>query len=199
RVAPGFALWRQEDGRRAVADLDARGSAAASGLLPGDVLLAVDGEALGPSVGALMPFYAAVPGTRLTLAVEREGRALDLAVALTPGAVPSVTIERLEGGAGHLRVRLFAHSDDPERATAPLARRAMAGLAADGAPGVVLDLRGGMGGHPAAAAGIASAFCEGEVMAELAHDGRRVPIPRSGPLLWAGAAVAVLVNESTVS
>jgi hypothetical protein len=164
RVAPGFALWRQADGRQAVADVDVRGYGWASGLRAGDVVLAVDGREVRRPNGEVMPFYTSAPGTTRSLRIDRHGDVVDIDVVLAPGTVPSVTLERLPDGTGHLRVRWFARSDDPEHDTATLARRAIAELVADGAPGIVIDLRSGMGGDAAAVASIASALCEGDVM-----------------------------------
>lgn len=65
------------------ATLDAGGPTPASqaGLLPGDVLLAVDGNAT-PEWPDLVEAISAHPGEKVTLTVAREGRTLDLDVVL---------------------------------------------------------------------------------------------------------------------
>jgi C-terminal processing protease CtpA/Prc len=199
-VAPGFALCRQADGRQAISDVDVRGFGRACGLRAGDVLLSVDGRPVARPNGEVMPFYTGVPGTRRSLRIDRHGATVELDVVLAPGTVPSVTLDRLDDGTGHLKVRWFACSDEPEHDTATLARRAIAELAAEGAWGIVIDVRSGMGGDAGAVAAIASALCEGDRMVDVVHeDGRRAQLPRAGPVLWRDAPTAVLVNEMTVS
>jgi C-terminal processing protease CtpA/Prc len=199
-VAPGFALWRQADGRQAIADVDERGFGWACGLRAGDVLLTVDGRPLRRPNGEVMPFYTAAPGTRHSLRLDRHGASVDVDVVLAAGAVPSVTMDRLRDGTGHLRVRWFACSGDPERDTSALARNAIADLVADGARGIVVDVRSGMGGDVRAVAAIASALCDGDLMVDVVHgDGRRAQYRRTGPASWRDAPIAVLVNEMTVS
>jgi C-terminal processing protease CtpA/Prc len=201
RVAPGFALWRQADGRQAVADVDVRGFGWACGLRAGDVMLTVDGRDVRRPNGEVMPFYTGAPGTTRSLRIDRHGDVVDIDIVFAPGTVPSVTVERLQDGTGHMKVRWFARSEDPEQDTATLARRAIADLAADDAPGIVIDVRSGMGGDAAAVASIVSALCESDgTIVDVVHtDGRRARYARTGPVLWPGATIAMLVNEMTVS
>ncbi len=201
RVAPGFALWRQADGRQAVADVDPAGYGSRSGIRAGDVLVSIDGRELRRPTGEIMTFYTDLPDTVRSLEIDRQGNLSVLESLATSGPVPGVTLDRLSDGTGHLRIRWFARSGSPEQDTAALALRAIAELAAEGAPGIVIDVRSGIGGDPNAVASIASALCghDGPMVDVVHTDGRHLVYERSGPILWPDAPIAVLVNEASVS
>jgi C-terminal processing protease CtpA/Prc len=119
---------------------------------------------------------------------------------LAPGTVPCVTERRLDGGVGHVRVRWFAAAADQRSDAGALARAALEGLAADGAPGVVIDVRSGLGGMLSAANAIVSALCDDDVVgADRDASGAVRTHPRMGSACWLGATVVVLVNEQTIS
>jgi C-terminal processing protease CtpA/Prc len=199
-TAPGFFLWRQGDGRLAVADLDPAGSGHASGLRNGDVVLDVDGRPAGRANSEVLPFYTAPAGASFDLTIERDGARLPVRLELAPADVPCVTERRLEDDVGHLTIRWFATSDDARGDVGALARRAVASLVADGAPGIVIDVRSGLGGQLTAANDVISLLCDAAVVgAHRAGDGVVKTGRRTGPRAWVDACVAVLVNEQTIS
>lgn len=199
-VAPGFFLWGQPSGSMVVADVDERGSGHASGLLAGDLLLSVDGRPTGRASSEVLPFYAAVPGTRFALQVQRGDAMLPIELELLPGEIPGVSHRMLEGGVGYLSLRWFSVSEDPLRDTAAQARAALAGFAAGGARGLVIDLRSGLGGSGLAVSGVASALCEGEVMVSVRlADGSDHDLPRTADPLWLDRRLVLLINDQTMS
>lgn len=199
-AAPGFFLWRQPDGRLAVVDVDEAGSAHACGLRVGDVLTHVDGKPATRANSQVLPLYVAEAGATFRLGIERAGRPLEIDLVLDRGKVPSVAWRRLEDGVGVVQVRWFASSPDGGNDTAMLVRRALGEMVSAGAPGVVFDLRSGLGGHVGAVAGIAGALCRDEVV--VAHreaDGSDREVRRAGDPVWLDRPVVVLVNEQTIS
>lgn len=203
-VNPGFAAWRQPDGRLAVADVDARGSAHASGLRPGDLIEAIDGVPPRASGLEILRFYAAAAGETLELRVDRGGRGLtvDLLMrpALRPGGVPVVTRRTLPGHVGYVNVRWFASSEDAECDTAASVGNALAGFVEQSVSGVVIDLRSGMGGSIKAVANIISAMTDAAtVVASLDTEGLPVENSRNGERIWPDLRIAVLINEQSTS
>jgi C-terminal processing protease CtpA/Prc len=199
-TAPGFFLWRQSDGRLAVADLDPTGSGHACGLRAGDVVLAVDGRPARRANSEVLPFYTAPTGARFDLTIERDGALGRVLLDLAPADVPCVTARRLDGGVGHLRVRWFATAKDDRHDVGALTRRAVASLVADGAQGIVIDVRSGLGGQLSAANDVISLLSDASVVgAHRTDDGVVKTYPRTGAYAWTSARVAVLVNEQTIS
>jgi hypothetical protein len=199
-AAPGFFLWRQTDGRLAVADLDPAGSGHACGLRAGDVVVEVDGRRAGRANSEVLPFYTAPAGSSFDLVVERDGVPRRVRLDLASAPVACVTARRLADGVGHVRVRWFATSDDPRGDAGALTRAAAASLVADGAPGIVIDVRSGLGGLLSAANAILSLLCDAPVVgAHRDGTGGVERYDRTGPMVWRGAPIAVLVNEQTIS
>ncbi len=199
-ASPGFFLWRQPDGRLAVADLDERGSGHASGLRQGDVVISADDLPVRRANSEVLRFYAAPAGSAFSLQVEREGGTAVIRLVMQPGEVPAVVTRRMEEEVGYLSVRWFSASADPAKDVAVQARSALKQMADDGARGLVVDLRSGLGGHPAAVVGIASALCSADVVLSLSDGEAEVrDMARSGDPVWLGPPIAVLLNEQTIS
>ena len=199
-AAPGFALWRLEDGRLGFADVDPAGSAHAAGIQPGDVLLEVDGRAAVRANSEVLPFHTAPAGAVFDLTTERDGARRRVRLTLEPGEVACVTQRAREGGVGHVRVRWFATSADARSDAGTLVREALSAMAAAGAPGVVIDVRSGLGGMLSASTTIVSALCDDDVVgADRDASGMVRTYPRVGAVCWPGAPVVVLVNEQTIS
>src|SRR5690606_37566648 len=108
-----------------VARVDAGGSAAASGLARGDLVVGIDGARPRPSGQHAAPLHGAPEGTLVALDIERGGRELALTLRLGPGPVVPLTPRLLDGGVGYLDITWFASSDDPSYDTAALVRSAL--------------------------------------------------------------------------
>lgn len=199
-TSPGFFLWRQSDGRLAVADIDMRGSGFASGLRAGAVLESVDDTPARRSSSQVLPFYAAAPGSEFDLVVERAGERRQLTLRLEAADVPGVVHELDDDGVGYLKLRWFASSDDETVDTAALASSAIDQMVAAGARGLVIDVRSGLGGALPAVLGIASALCRDQVItATSSLDGPERTFERVGEPLWLDRPLAVVINEQTIS
>ena len=198
--APGFNVYRAPDHRFVVFDVVPGASAALSGLRAGDVLERLGEE---PVEALLSPLFPALtrlgPGERVRLGIVREGRRETVVLELRDAVVSPVESRLLPGGAGYLRLRWFARSDDPSRDTAALVRAALASFVDRGARGLVIDLRSALGGSGEVA--IASALCDGDIVYLVQQPVTSTPSPvaRQGARVWSRRPITFLVNEQTVS
>jgi carboxyl-terminal processing protease len=128
------------------------GPARVAGVRPGDTILAVDGSST-----ATLTFDEAIgrilgrPGSRVTLRVLRDGRAMKFELVRRAFALHPVHA-RLEQGVGVLRLDSFS------RGTATASAAAVARLSKQHAKAIVLDLRGNPGGLLNEAVGVVSLF-----------------------------------------
>ena len=194
---PGFNIHPLRDGRFVVFDVTQGASAEASGLRVGDVLVRVDGRPTQRYDHFLINTLPA--GTSVTLDIERSNRPAVITLRLSEAGLPPVESRLLEDGIAYVRIRWFARSDDAERDTAAIARRAFTELADQGARGLILDLRSALGGT--GEVNIISALCDGEVVYAFRPsitDPAR-PVLRSGTRCWPDQPIAILMNEHTIS
>ncbi|NPV09060.1 MAG: S41 family peptidase [Anaerolineae bacterium] len=168
-----------------------------AGLRPGDVILSVDGEDMaGVGLYEVVSRIRGPEGTHVEIEFRRPGVESTFTRLLERREIeiPTVTLEVLEGGIGHL-----ALSDFNGRATAQLrdqlrqARRA-------GVTALILDLRGNPGGYLDQAVSVADEFLDrGTVVVER---GREVPEKAYGSHeggLATDMELVVLVNEGSAS
>jgi carboxyl-terminal processing protease len=196
-AARGFNLFHLADGRWVVFDLIKGASADSSGLRVGDVLLRVNGKRASRVDSFLISFLPA--GTEVLLDIERANQPKTISLRMIKADVPSLESRLLDDGIGYVFVRWFAHTDDAERDTALLARRAFQSLATQGARGLILDLRSSLGGSGDVS--IASALCDGEVIYAIRQplSAPARPIKRNGERCWPDRPIVILVNEQTTS
>jgi carboxyl-terminal processing protease len=175
-----------------------------AGLLPGDVLLEIDGESAEKlSLRDAVEKLRGEAGTMIKLAVAREGQAEPLKFSLDREVikVPSVRGARiLEGGGpriGYVRVTQFSEPTGKEFA------RALDDLEKNGLDALVLDLRFNPGGLLGSAVEVAGEFLPGGALVAYTEGrspsaGRRYLAPGKGrkPREY---PVAVLVNGSSAS
>ena len=175
-----------------------------AGLLPGDVLLEIDGESAEKiTLRDAVDKLRGEPGTTVTLAVARAGQAEPLKFSLEREVikVPSVRGARiLDGGGpriGYVRVTQFSEPTGKEFA------RALDDLEKQGLDGLVLDLRFNPGGLLGSAVEVAGEFLPGGSLVAYTEGrspnaSRRYLAPGKGrkPHEY---PVAVLVNGSSAS
>jgi carboxyl-terminal processing protease len=179
----------------------ANGPAARAGVMEGDVLLAIDGQRLGPE-STLQDVGAALRGpagssVQLLLAPRQEGGVeLELTVTRETIALPSATGYLLPDDAtiGVIVVSVFSQRTPGE------VRAAYDDLTGHGALAIILDLRGNPGGLLDSAVDVARFFLEtGIVVFQQERDGTeqvfRVETP--GPAIQ--IPLAVLADGSTAS
>lgn len=166
--------------------------AAASGLLPGDRLLAVDGQRLqGLSFYRAGDLLTGPEGSLVRLQLQRRGRTLRIAVPRRRLTLPGVELRLVRAGIGLVRVGYFG----PQ--TASQARSAVQTLRSRGARSLVLDLRTNPGGDFQQGLQVAALFRTGELVQVQTREGiQKVTAPAEPS--WKGP-VAVLVDGGTAS
>jgi carboxyl-terminal processing protease len=187
------------DGRIVVVSPIAASPAERAGVRAGDVLLAIDDEAIAP--GGLLAAIERMrgrTGSTVRLSVARAGAPEPLRFELERSEVHlhTVSAARLAGSYGYLRVTHF--NDETPRDL----RRELAGLQADGPlRGLVLDLRGNPGGVLESAVSVADDFLEDGliVRAEGRAAGARFEMRATDGDLLRHAPLVVLVDRSSAS
>ncbi|MEP6885158.1 MAG: S41 family peptidase [Gammaproteobacteria bacterium] len=175
--------------------------AAVAGILPGDVIAAIDGipvntTSLTDTIGRMR----GKEGTTVKIGILRAGNAEPLQFSLQRSRVElhSVKAELLEPGMGYVRISQFSETtgDDLETQLKELRKR-------NGAPlkGLVLDLRNNPGGVLEAAVSVSDAFLDSGVIVTAKG---RTPESKfemdatSGDALN-GAPIVILVNGGSAS
>jgi carboxyl-terminal processing protease len=168
-----------------------------AGLLPGDQIIAVDGEDMTGLDGSLVIRKVMGPaGTSLTLTIFRDGEEEPFDVTLERAhiVVPSVQHEMLDEDIAY--IKLFSFSG-------PATEEFKAGLEEilDQDPvGLILDLRNNPGGERDAAVEITSQFIgDGVIMYQEYRDGRRDTFDAVKGGLATEIPLVVLINEGSAS
>ncbi len=151
---------RVENGRVTVVTPLDGGPAEAVGILPGDVLIAVDDMPVdGKNVDETVNRMRGEPGTEVTLGVMRDGVNDPLRFALTRAEINVKTVTSAHLGDGYGYVRLTGFSDSTA-SDLDAAARELGAESATGLKGLVLDLRNNPGGVLEAAVDVADRFID---------------------------------------
>ncbi|HEX7080961.1 MAG TPA: S41 family peptidase [Gammaproteobacteria bacterium] len=132
--------------------------AARAGILPGDVVVAVDGVPVDPeNLEATVGRMRGEAGTSVTLDVARHGAAAPLEFTLTRADIHVNTVrsELLDDGFGYLRLTSFSNTTAKDLESAAIELRRDAG---EELKGLVLDLRNNPGGVLEAAIDVSDLF-----------------------------------------
>lgn len=168
-----------------------------AGILPGDVILAIDTTpAEGLSLEEAISLLRGPAGTTVVLTIARSGSAEPLVFHLVREEIPtpSVTFNVLEDNIGYVKIMLFGERTGQE------IRQALQELERQGAEGYVLDLRDNPGGIVEAAVEVASQFIpEGVVLYQVAGSGEEQPFNALSGGLATRSPLVVLVNSGTAS
>jgi carboxyl-terminal processing protease len=125
-----------------------------AGLMPGDQLVAVNGESIeGLSSADTSTRVRGEPGTQVTISVKRggTGEPIDKTMTRATISIEWLRAKILDGGIGYLHIRTFAVPD-----ALPLFNKAMQTFADANIRALVIDLRGNAGGSVATGEEIAS-------------------------------------------
>jgi carboxyl-terminal processing protease len=191
----------EQDGRMLVVEPIEGSPAERAGVKTGDVLLEVDGQAVGP--GTLDQTIERMRGhagssVHLVLAREGEPEPLQFDLQRSEVHVHTVRAEPLPGRFGYVRITHFSDSTPGDFDAAVLALQS-----ASQAPlrGLVLDLRDNPGGVLESAVGVADSFLDSGMIVRA--DGRtpeaRFEMDATEGDLLAGAPVVVLVDRGSAS
>lgn len=168
-----------------------------AGLLPGDQIIAIDGEDMTGIDGNLVIRKVLGPaGTSLTLTVYREGEGepFDVTLERAKIIVPALEYEMLDGDIGYIKLYNFS-----EKATQDFAA-ALEDLLDQEPAGLILDLRNNPGGARDSAVEITSQFIdEGVIMYQEYGDGSRDTFEAVKGGLAPDIPLVLLINEGSAS
>jgi carboxyl-terminal processing protease len=168
--------------------------AAKSGLLSGDVILAVNDESTTDwSVDDTVSKIRGDIGTTVKIGVMRGTDAKEFTITREKITSPSVD-SKIDGNVGIMTMRRF------DETTSDLARTAAQDFKSKGVKSVILDLRGNGGGLLSAAQDVASIWLNNKVVVVEKTNGKVTDELRSdnSPILE-GVPTVVLVNSSSAS
>jgi carboxyl-terminal processing protease len=171
--------------------------AQAAGLLPGDRVIAIDGE----DMTGVTPEQARLKvlgpeGTTVTLTVAREGESEPLKFVITRDQITIRSAEgkMLENGIGYIDINTFG-----ERTTREL-RDSLDQLLQQNPRGIIIDLRNNPGGYLTTAVEVTSEFVDdGVVLYEVYGDGHRDTHRVLGNGRATDIPLVVLINEGSAS
>lgn len=196
----GAYISRPEDGGDVVLEPFPGNPAEKAGILPGDVLIAVDGATITPdlTVAQIADMVKGEKGTIVVLTVLHQGdtEAVDIEVIRDDILIPSVTYRLLDQdpSIGYVRLSRFSAESSQEVADA------LSDLRQQNATSYILDLRQNRGGLLDAAVDIADLFLEeGPVLIQRSKDeGDRIFESTSDTLI-PDEPLLVLVDSGTAS
>jgi carboxyl-terminal processing protease len=127
-----------------------------AGLQPGDGILAINGaDTEGMSVEQAVTLIRGEAGTVVTLTVARQGDVEARDVSITRGTIVVHSVRwSIDESTSIATISIFTFNDD----TSPLFNKAMGDVLAEGARGLIVDLRSNPGGLLTSAIDIASAW-----------------------------------------
>ena len=166
-----------------------------AGLRPGDMILKVNGQAV-TSVSQAVAIILGPAGTSVTLTIQDStGATRDITIVRAVIKLVDVTWHELPGSSiADLRISSFDSGASSQLDSA------LAAIKAQGATGIILDLRDNPGGLLQEAVGVASRFLKtGNVLLEKDSSGKITPVPVLGGVSVTTLPMAVLVDEGTAS
>lgn len=166
-------------------------------LQPGDQIIAIDGEDMTGIDGNLVIRKVLGPaGSSVVLTIARETVEAPFDVTVKRGSIeiPSVESRILEDGIGYVRLYTFGEKTNREL------EQALRSVQAEGARGVILDLRGNGGGYLDTAIGVSSQFiAQGVIVTERFGDGREEIYKAESGGLATDWPMAVLIDGGSAS
>ena len=172
--------------------------AEAAGILPGDTILRVDGQPTEDlTINEVVTRIRGPKGTQVKLQVLHAGEEapVDLTITRAQVTVPAVTWRMLPGKVAHIRLSQFAEDADKEL------RKALADARAQGARGIIMDVRDNPGGLRDQAVAISGMFVpEGKtVLIEERRDGTREIYRSKERQPFLDLPMVVLINGGSAS
>jgi len=165
-----------------------------AGLLPGDVIKAIDGEEIKEvkNLTDVVNKIKGQKGTVVKLLIERKGQSFEVSITRDDVVINPVKSRVLENGIGYIKITEFNKTATQNTLTA------IEELKAKGINKLVLDLRGNPGGGLLDVVGIAQEFVpKGNIVKIQYKDGTENSYPSYGNVKF--RKVAVLVDESSAS
>mgnify|MGYP000903448501 CR=1 FL=1 len=168
--------------------------AEAAGLKPGDIITAVNGKSTyGESLDSAAGMVRGEPGTKVTLTVLRGETSFNVTLTRKIIELETVEYELLDSGVGYIRITTFS-SDVGEKT-----EKALRELKAQGAKGIILDLRNNPGGYLSSALEVADLFLpQGRTIMFVKNSRETVRLAAERPLVNT-LPLVVLVDHGSAS
>jgi carboxyl-terminal processing protease len=165
----GVGLWVRPSRQGVlVASVQGDSSAAAAGIVRGDVITAIDGvTTIDASVGTVVQRLRGPAGSTVTLTLLRDRTSTQVSVTRSVLEASDVTVEHLTDGVMRVDIRTFS------RGVGRTVREALSTDASQATGGVILDLRGNPGGLLDEAVEVASVFLDGGAV--VSYEQRNAP------------------------
>ncbi|MDD3896221.1 MAG: S41 family peptidase [Candidatus Peribacteraceae bacterium] len=174
--------------------------AARAGLLPEDIIVAVDGEETqGQTLQQVVGRIRGPKGTRVRLAIQREGEwaTQEMEILRAEINVPSVEHERKETGSGaigYIAINQFAEHTNKE------VERVLKELKEEPLKGIILDVRFNGGGYLDRAVDLASMFLQqGKVVSVARREGEPETHYVYGRPIDTDTPLVILINQGSAS
>ncbi len=194
-VYSGVGLYLvEENDRIMVADSVPGSPASQAGIQVGDYIEAVDGEDVtGHYLEEVVDLIKGEEGSQVMLEIYRENvGALKFVLVREKVDLPSVEIQSLEGDIGYIKLENFSDGAVEEM------RSSLDYFDRQEASGLILDLRGNMGGYVWPAVDIASYFVSSPVAHLAGRDEVKEPVEVPDNIKW-NRPLVVLVDYHTAS
>lgn len=188
-----ISLLNEEDPGFTVTAVTHGGPAEAAGVQVNDLILAVDGiQAVEQGMTQCQKLVRGEAGTDVTITFQRGDEVFDLTITRALIETPVVTFELLPSGLGYIKISNF---DDR---CAQESIEAIESLQADGATGLIFDLRFNPGGHLTELVTLLDYLLpEGPIFRSVDYRGQE-SVEYSDES-WLDMPMAVLVNEDSYS
>lgn len=168
-----------------------------AGLLPGDKIIAIDGEDMtGVAPEEVRLKVLGPEGSTVTLTVARDGESEPLQFEIVRGeiVIHSAEGKMLDNNIGYVDINTFGDK------TASELRQVLDELMAQNPRGIIVDLRNNPGGYLNTAVDVASEFIDdGVILYEQYGDGRRDEYTARGNGRATEIPIVVLINEGSAS
>jgi carboxyl-terminal processing protease len=194
-------LLRDSAGTPTIAEVYMDSPADRAGLRAGDRIVRVNDQDIGSTgINDVSSRVRGPEGSEVKLTIHRAGEGLvDVTVSRARVSIPVVASRMLDRDVGYIKIASLPRKSSTTDAARDFDTQ-LARLVAQGARGIVLDLRGNPGGDPFTSVAVASNFVpDGPIFFSVNRDGRRTTYPAtSRPTLFRGP-VGVLVDRGTAS
>ena len=168
-----------------------------AGILPGDIVTAVDSKDMtGLHPELVLRQMQGPAGTNVTLTLVRKGELKPITVIVTREVIniPAVKSELINGKVAYIHLIQFSQNADNEF------RKAFLELQKSKPVGLILDLRDNPGGFVETALQITSEFIDqGNILIEESGDGSRHYYPSRGNGIALNIPLVVLINQNSAS
>lgn len=191
----GIGVWLKErGGKLEIVSVLPRTPALKAGLKRGDVIKQVNGDSVAAmSTDEAVGRIKGPSGSKVELAVSRDGRLLELSLTRRSIDLPNVVSRLQEPGLGYIRLYGFS------RGAGRQLRERVQRLTDTGADGVILDLRDNGGGLFSEAIDVASVFIEDGNIVTYKEGSDSETVYEAEGEAYDTLPLVVLVNEGTAS